>query len=335
MRNTKFALVCGITFLAIIIFFFVSMNAGFIHIPLQNVLSTLFGHGTEEDHMTIFQFRLPRIILAILIGAGMAVAGAILQGASRNPLADPGILGINAGAGFVVVLYMFLGRGTSFLATKTSVFIMPFAAFFGALCAACLIYALAWKKGRVTPSRLLLVGIGVNAAFNSGITILQMKMEPTDFTKALVWLSGTIWSTSWQSVWTLCIWLLILLLFAFSKAYVLEVLNLGDPIAIGLGTNVERERRLLLIIAVAIAGGCVAVGGGITFLGLIAPHMAKMLVGSSYRKILPLSALIGSLLLLLADTLGRVIIAPAELPVGIVISILGVPYFVYLLLRKL
>ncbi|MBO1512641.1 FecCD family ABC transporter permease [Metabacillus bambusae] len=333
-RANKYRALLIITLFLTAIVFIISINAGQIKIPFNVVMTTLLGNGTPQNELTIFQFRLPRIVLAILVGMGIAVSGAILQGISQNPLADPGILGINSGAGFAVVLYMFFFQGTGFFTGWASVFIMPFTALLGAFLAAFLIYALSWKNGQVTPVRLLLVGIGINAAFGAGMIIFQMKMEPNNFMKAIIWLSGTIWGTNWTFVWTLLPWLIILIPITIFKSKVLDVMRLSDSIAIGVGVRVEQERRLLLFISVALAGACVSVGGGITFLGLIAPHIARRLVGATHAKVLPLTAALGGLLLLSADTLGRVIMAPMELPVGIVVSILGAPYFIYLLIRN-
>ncbi|WP_407408725.1 FecCD family ABC transporter permease [Peribacillus sp.] len=321
--------------LLIVLGFFISINAGYIKIPLGDVIKTLLGDGTPQNELTIFEFRLPRIVMAILVGMGIAISGAILQGLSQNPLADPGIIGINSGAGFAVVLYMFFFRGTTFLTGWASIFIMPFTALLGAFLAAFLIYVLSWKNGRVTPVRLLLVGIGINAAFGAGLVIFQMKMEPNDFMKTIVWLAGTIWGTNWTFVWALLPWLLILIPITFYKSRILDVMGLGDQIAIGVGLPIEKERRLLLLISVALAGACVSVGGGITFLGLIAPHIARKLVGPRHTRLLPMTAALGGLLLLSADTIGRVILAPIELPVGIVVSILGAPYFIYLLVKSM
>lgn len=334
LSRNKFKLLLTITSILTVIVFFLSINAGYIKIPLSEVMATLIGKGTEENELTIFSFRLPRIILALLVGIGISVSGAILQGVSQNPLADPGILGINSGAGFAVVLYMFFFQGTAFFTEALSIFIMPLTALIGAFIAAMLIYFLSWKNGQVTPIRMLLVGIGINAAFGAGLIIFQMKMEPIDFTKALVWLSGTIWGTNWTYVLALLPWLLLLIPFAIYKARFLDVLRLGDPVAIGVGVQIEKERRTLLLVAVALAGACVSVGGGITFLGLIAPHIARRLVGARHAKILPLTVCIGGLLLLSADTLGRIIMAPMEIPVGLVVSILGAPYFIYLLVKS-
>lgn len=335
MRDKKFTSYFFGGIIAILLVLFISINAGFIKIPFNEVMDTLLGHGTEDNELTIFSFRLPRIMMAIMVGMGIAVSGAILQGISRNPLADPGILGINSGAGLAIVLYMFFLQGTTFLAQgMLSTFIMPLVALVGAFFAAFLIYILAWKKGNTSPTRMLLVGIGINAAFGAILIVFQLKMEPADFTKALVWLSGTIWATNWTFVWALLPWLCVLIPYAVYRSRVLDIMTLSEPSAISVGVDLNKERRNFLILSVALAGACVAVGGGITFLGLIAPHIARKLVGASHRKVLPLSAVLGGLILLSADTIGRVIMESMELPVGIVVAIIGAPYFVYLLVKN-
>ncbi|MFD2867801.1 FecCD family ABC transporter permease [Kurthia populi] len=317
----------------LVVAMFISVNTGYIQISFFSFLQTMVGLGNPEDAMTIFDFRMPRITMAILVGMGIAVSGAILQSISSNPLADPGILGINSGAGFAIVLYTFFFQ--SFVATNSAffVFLKPVVALFGALLAAFLIYTLAYHKGRIAPTRMLLIGIGINAAFSAGITIFQLRMEPVDFTRTLVWLSGSIYATSWTFVLALLPWLLILLPIAFYKSRTLDIISLNEMSAIGVGINVNKERKWLLILAVLLAGSCVAVGGGLTFLGLIAPHIARRLVGRSHMRVLPLSALIGALLVVASDTIARIVIAPAELPVGVILSIVGAPYFIYLLLK--
>lgn len=312
----------------------IGINAGYIEIPVQRVIQTILGQGTLQDETTIFSFRMPRIIMAILVGMGIAVSGAILQAISKNPLADPGILGINSGAGLAVVLYTFFMQGILLNQQWVSVFLMPLVALLGALLAALIIYVLAWSKGTVTPTRMLLIGIGINAAFGAGIIIFQLKMEPQDFMKTIVWLSGTIWGSTWTFVWAILPWLVILIPIVIYKSRILDIMTLGEQISISLGINLNRERLKLLIIAVLLAGVCVSVGGGITFLGLIAPHIARRLVGANHKRILPLSALIGAILVLFSDTIGRIILAPVELPVGIILSVIGAPYFIYLMFVK-
>ncbi|WP_456276414.1 FecCD family ABC transporter permease [Bacillus sp. AK128] len=325
-------IVMAIILFLILVTFLVSLNLGFTKISTLEVLKTLFGAGTEGNELVLFEFRLPRMVIALLVGAGLAVSGVILQGVSQNGLADPGILGINSGAGLAVVLFIYFFQGTSFAMGSLSIFIMPLAALIGGITAAVLIYVLAWKKG-VTPVRLILVGIGINAAFAAGLIIFQLRMNPQDFMQATIWLSGSIWATNWKYVLSTLPWILILIPLTIYKSRYLNVLNLGDQIATGLGAAVERERRTLLLLSVALAASCVAVGGGIAFLGLVAPHLARGLVGTKHQMLIPTSALMGALLLLVADTIGRNLLAPSEIPVGLVVSALGAPYFIYLLMK--
>ncbi|KOP66939.1 iron ABC transporter permease [Bacillus sp. FJAT-18019] len=334
MMNTtrKVMSVSMILLLAIAAVFLVSLNMGTMKIPLAEVIKAFNGTGSEQNYTVLVHFRLPRMVIAILIGAGIAVSGAILQSVSRNALADPGILGINSGAGLAVVLYIFYFQGSSFSSGVLSVYMMPFAALFGAFLAAFLIYTLAWKQG-VTPIRLVLVGIGINAAFAALIIVFQLMMDPNNFMQATIWLSGSIWGASWEYVYAILPWILLLIPWALYKSQNLNVLNLGDHTATGLGVTVERERRILLFISVALAGACVAVGGGIAFLGLVAPHLARKLVGPRHQGMLPVSALLGSLVLLVADMIGKNLMAPSEIPVGLVVSCLGAPYFIYLLIK--
>lgn len=334
MMNTrrKVMSVSMILLLAIAAVFSVSLNMGTMKIPLAEVIKAFNGTGSEQNYTVLVHFRLPRMVIAILIGAGIAVSGAILQSVSRNALADPGILGINSGAGLAVVLYIFYFQGSSFSSGIWSVYIMPFAALVGAFLAAFLIYSIAWKQG-VTPIRLVLVGIGINAAFGALIIVFQLMMDPNNFMQATIWLSGSIWGASWEYVYAILPWILLLVPWAVYKSQNLNVLNLGDHTAAGLGVTVERERRTLLFISVALAGACVAVGGGIAFLGLVAPHLARKLVGPRHQGMLPVSALLGSLVLLVADMIGKNLMAPSEIPVGLVVSCLGAPYFIYLLIK--
>jgi len=278
----KLFLSMGTLLLLIVIMFFISMNTGIIHLEPLEVLTTFIGNGTDKQNLILFEFRLPRIIIALLIGSGLAVSGAILQGISRNGLADPGILGINVGAGLAVVLFIYFTGGTAGISSSYTIFIMPFFAFIGASFAAFLIYILAWKEG-VTPARLLLVGIAVAAGFGAILIIFQLKMDPRDFMQATIWLAGSIWGTDWKFVIAVLPWIILLIPFAIYKGRVLDVLNLGDSTAIGLGAFVERERRVLIFISVALAGSSVAVGGGIAFLGLVAPHIARRLVGPKHQ----------------------------------------------------
>ncbi|PEZ04290.1 iron ABC transporter permease [Bacillus sp. AFS018417] len=312
--------------------FFISLYTGTFKVSPVEVLKTLVGLGAEDQATILFDFRMPRIIIAIFVGSALAVSGAIMQGLSRNPLADPGIMGINAGAGLSVVVFVYFFFGKVTMSSFLSVFILPFFALVGAILAAVIIYALAWKDG-VSPVRLILVGIAVAAGFGAVSLVFSMKMTSNDFRFATIWLSGSLWGTDWKFVLSVLPWMLIFLPIAFMKAHVLNVMNLGDAAATGLGLDVEKERRKLLFIAVCLAGASVAVAGGISFIGLMAPHLARRLVGGKHQIMLPTAALIGTLLLLFSDLLSRSLLTTSEIPVGLVISVIGAPYFIYLLVK--
>ncbi|SFL88362.1 FecCD family ABC transporter permease [Salibacterium qingdaonense] len=332
IHRKRFAYVMMILTVLVILVFLFSMNLGSYPLSPLDTIKTLFGGGTSESSLVLFGFRMPRMVLALLIGAGLAVSGAILQGVSRNELADPGIIGINAGAGLAVVLFIYTFEGSMGDLGWFSLFAMPFSALAGAFLAAFLIYILAWKQG-ISPIRLILVGIAVNAGFNALLIVFQLRMEPNNFSQAMIWLSGSIWGANWRLVLSTLPWIAILLPYTIYKSKHLNVLALGDSIATGLGTKVEKERRVLLAAAVALAGACVAVGGGIAFLGLVAPHLARRLVGPMHHFLIPTSAVMGALLLLIADTIGKNLFTPAEIPVGLVVSAIGAPYFIYLLMK--
>nr|WP_325166679.1 iron ABC transporter permease [Viridibacillus soli] len=318
-------------FILIIIMFMISMSTGFIRLTPMELIRTLFGMGTDKQNIILFDFRLPRIVISILVGMALAVSGSILQGVSRNALADPGILGINSGAGVAVMLFI------SFFPTTTAapVFFLPILAFIGAGTTAILIYVLAYKRGEgISPTRLLLTGVAVAAGISAVMIVLTLRLSPENYQFVAVWMAGSIWGSNWSFVLALLPWILILLPIAYSKARVLNTLNLGEIPATGLGLAIEKERLILLAVAVGLAGASVSVSGGIGFIGLIAPHLARQLVGAKHQYLLPTAALVGSLLLITADTIGRWILEPSEVPAGIVVAVIGAPYFLYLLAKS-
>lgn len=329
VRTKNMAIMVSLAML-IIIAFVISMNTGYIKLSPIEVFYTLFGMGTNQQSLILFEFRLPRIILSILVGMGLAVSGCVLQGITRNALADPGILGINAGAGLMVMLFISFFPST----TDTPVFILPVIAFTGAGLAATAIYILSYKRHEgISPVRLLLTGVAVAAGISSAMIILTLRLSPENYQFVATWLAGSIWGSNWRFVWSLLPWIIILIVFVYLKANVLNVLNLGDLTAVGLGASIEKERRLLLMAAVGLAGASVSVSGGIGFVGLIGPHVARQLVGARHQSLIPTAALIGGLLVLVADTIGRWMLQPSEIPAGIVVAVIGAPYFLYLLSR--
>jgi iron complex transport system permease protein len=298
--------------------------------PLE-LLRTITGGGSEQEELILFSFRLPRIFVTILAGMGLAVAGAILQSVTRNPLADPGIIGINAGAGLAVVLYVmyFSAEATNFL------YALPLFALLGSLAIMVIIYFFSYRRGEgIQPTRLILVGVGLAAAVNGLIFTLTARLEEEQNAFIANWIAGKIWGDDWVFVLTLLPWLALLLPIVFFKAPVLDILQMEEKVAVGLGANVDRERKILLLIAVALAAASVSVSGGIAFVGLMAPHIARSLVGPKHRALLPIATLIGAILLLVADTIGRSLLDPSGIPAGIVVTVIGAPYFLYLLVKK-
>ncbi|HDR8171185.1 TPA: iron ABC transporter permease [Bacillus thuringiensis] len=330
-RKKREVTVLSVFAVLIVVTFVISMNTGHIRLAPMELIQTLFGNGTAQQDLILFEFRLPRIVVSVLVGASLAVSGCIMQGFSRNALADPGILGINAGAGLIVILYVAMFQTE----TISSVMLLPVLAWVGAGITAAVIYALSYKRGEgLSPTRLLLTGIAVAALISAATIVLTIRLSPEKYQFVATWMAGSIWASNWKFVISILPFIMLLLPFVIYKARVLNVLNLGDQVALGLGVSVEKERRLLLAAAVGLAGSAVSVSGGIGFVGLIAPHLMRRLVGPKHQYLIPGAALAGALLVLMADTLGRWIIQPSEIPAGIVVAVIGAPYFLYLLARS-
>jgi iron complex transport system permease protein len=310
----------------------ISISYGDYDISPIEVLQTLAG-TIDKDHaeyrqfnLVVFTFRLPRIWVAFMVGMALATSGAIMQGITRNPLADPFLLGVSGGAGLVAVAMIVWLKDVPISS-------LPIATFIGGMVTAFLIYILSWKGGGSTPLRLILIGVAVASVVGSMTTVMLVFGNINQVQQAYVWLAGSVYGRTWEHVHTLGAWLIILLPIAFLCANWLNTLNLGDDTAKGLGMRVERQRVILLIISVALASVAVAVSGTIGFVGLVAPHITRRLVGASHQGLLPISALLGGALLVLSDLIGRWVIAPSELPIGIVTAMIGAPYFLYLLSR--
>ncbi|WP_054940799.1 FecCD family ABC transporter permease [Paenibacillus ihuae] len=330
-RRSRDITIISLLAILIIVMFVISMNTGLMRLSPLDVLHTLLGGGTEQQKLILFDFRLPRIVISILVGAGFAVSGCILQGLSRNALAEPSTLGINAGAGFAVIIFISFVPAT----TAAHIYVLPLMALVGAVLTAALIYVLTYRReDGLSPTRMILIGIAVGAGIYAFQLILSLRLDPQNFQFVSIWLAGKIWGGDWRFVLALLPWIVILVPFAFYKSRVLNLLSLGDQTSAGLGLPVEKERILLLASAVILSGTCVAVSGGIGFVGLIAPHLARRLVGPKHQVLLPACALVGALLLITADTIARWILQPAEIPTGIVVAIIGAPYFLYLLARS-
>ncbi len=261
----------------------------------------------------------------------MPHSGAIMQAVSQNALADPGILGINAGAGFGVVLYISMFYEKISLAP---VYALPIFAFFGAFLAAVLVFSLARINGTIDPVRLVLTGVAVGSGIGAFMLFSTYYMGAYQYDFIKIWLTGNIWGTNWEYVSASFWWLLAVLPIVLFRGRILNFMQLGDEVAKSLGYHVTRERIVFMLFAVALAGSAVAVAGSIGFVGLIAPHLTRRLIGVDHRIMLPCTALVGGLLVLVADTIGRMIVHPVEIPVGVVVSGIGAPYFLYLLIKQ-
>lgn len=339
MRNNRRAVKVSFVLLALCIAAIVlSTGAGSQLISPLNVvkailgqipfLKEIFGHAPPMEEVIVLNFRLPRIAAAVLIGAALAVAGAILQGVIRNPLASPDVIGITEGASFGAVLFIFIFTGT------VSVHWMPVFAIAGAFVISGLLYVLAWKGG-VSPLRLVLIGIGISAAVKSisYMLIISGPLQLAD--RSLTFMTGSIYGMSWdKDVLTLLPWVAILLLVAWMQSRNVDIQALGDEIAQSAGARVQMQRLLLIGLSVALAGAAISIGGAIAFIGLIAPHMARKLVGPSFSKVLPVSALIGAILLLIADLVARTAFLPRDVPAGVFTAAIGAPFFLYQLYRN-
>lgn len=311
--------------------FFLHLQAGFHYFTKEHLLAILFFGGTPEERLTVFDFRMVRSILAVLIGMGLAVSGAVFQTISKNELASPSLLGVNAGAALAVMLLIY---GSS-SATGLGIWQQPLAAVVGGALAAALVFFLSHRRGRMTSTyNLVLNGIAVTAGLHALQILLLVSLEPTRFQQVNTWLIGSIFGNSWTHVDILFFIVLAGLLFLLANHETLDLLALREETALGLGLRVNRTRFVLLMAAVVLASSCVAVGGSIGFVGLICPHIARRLVGVAHCRYLPVTALLGGILLVAADYTARIIIAPDEMLVGLVVSLIGASYFLYILLRS-
>lgn len=301
-----------------------SLHFGAVTIPWREIWSS-FWQSDSTFSFILTQNRLPRIVVAILAGSGLAVAGVLLQNVVRNPLASPDVIGVTKGAGLCAVIVLFLFP-------KAPYFVLPIAAIVGALLAFSLIVLLS-KRMTIGPASFALIGVALGAVFQAGIQYMLIKF-PTNINQALLWMSGSLWGRGWGEALYLLPWIVVLLPIAWAQYAKMNVIQLGDESSVGLGINIKRQRLWLMLLSVSLTGISVSAVGAIGFIGLVAPHIARLLVGSRYQLLIPLAALIGADLLLLSDVIGRVIIIPREVPVGIMSAIIGAPYFIYLLRRQ-
>lgn len=304
---------------------FLSLTKGSSVITMSQIVELLLHPGTDPQSQIIWNIRMPRTIVGALVGINLSLSGAILQAIMRNPLADPHIIGISSGAGLAGVVIMILFPTLEYLITPV--------AFVGAMLAAICIYILAWKNG-IKPVRIILAGVAVSAFLSAGISGLMIFYSDRVH-GALMWMVGGLAARSWPHVSIILPYAIIGLVLALASASYLNILQLGDEMARGLGVNVEVTRIVMTAIAALLAASAVSVVGLLGFVGLVVPHAARLLIGSDYRFLLPAAALLSVAIVTLSDTFARVIFAPIELPVGIIMAFLGAPFFLFLLRREI
>lgn len=326
--------VCGVLSVLIVIACITALGVGTLQIPIVKVLASLglpfTSQPQEFETLAVTQIRLPRVLLALLIGAALAQAGAAMQGIFRNPLADPGLVGISSGAALAAVTMIVLSRK---LQWEPGLLSLPLATFAGGIVAAWLVTKMAQVDGYTRVGTMLLAGLAINAIAGAGIGYLSQIADDASLRTLMFWMFGSLGKTDWTEICVIAPILLIPLILIPRDAKALNALLLGEAEAGHLGVDVEKLKRRLVLLIVLAVGGSVALAGIIGFIGLIVPHLIRLWAGPDHRLLLPASALLGALLLIVADLAARLMLSPSEVPVGILTALAGGPFFLALLIR--
>lgn len=323
MEKSKKILILIVCLIALCSLAILSISFGSVPIALKDIINVFLGIDVGINRGIVIDIRFPRIVLAILVGANLAVSGALLQAVMKNPLADPGITGVSSGASLVAILVMlYFPQYYSFL---------PIAAFLGGIISCTLIYFLAWKDG-IDPIRIILAGVAVNAMLGGGTSLMSL-LNSEKIQGVLLWLNGSLAIRGWKEVKMLLPYSLMALFLAAFCSKGANLLSLGDDAASSLGLKVNKTRILISMVAVFLAAASTSAVGIIGFVGLVVPHICRLIIGSNYKYLIPMSTMVGAFTLLMADNLARTVAKPIELPVGIFMAILGGPFFLFLMRR--
>ena len=300
-----------------------SLSKGSVYISIEDIWLAIFRRGEEINQTIIWDLRLPRLISSLLVGSALGMSGALLQGMLKNGLASPYLLGISAGSGLVIVAFITFGLAQIFI---------PIAAWLGAIFTTLIVFTLSKSGNKISIERLILGGVAVSSLFGAIQATLLLQAEDGRIQSALTWLIGSLNSRGWNEIRITWIPILFSIMLSLLLARQLNLLSLGDELSMSLGNSLFRSRCLIGAIATLLAASAVAIGGLIGFIGLIVPHFSRLLIGSDYKFILPLSALIGGLTLSTADLIARS--GPIEMPVGIITSLIGAPIFIIILYKR-
>lgn len=324
MKINKKYLTIGLSIVLLLILLILLTTVGSVNLSFTEIINALINNDNKMVTTIVYKMRLPRNILAALVGANLAVSGVLLQSVMKNPLADPGITGVSSGASVAAIFILLL------LPQYTG--ILPIAAFIGGAIACILVFLMAYKNG-LKPGRIVLAGVAINTILGGVISYLS-TMYSDRIQSAMLWLNGSLATKTWADVEMLFIYSIVGLVVSLFLIRSANVLQLGDDAATNLGFNVNLTRLLISGVAVFLAATSTAVVGIISFVGLIVPHIARMIMGSDHKFTIPFSMILGSIVLLVADTLGRTIGGAVEIPVGVIMSIVGGPFFLYLLRKR-
>lgn len=313
----------------LIVIFLIGCCMGPYALKPSEVVQTFLGNGTPKAKLAIFDFRLPRLCLAILVGIGMGASGVIMQALLHNDLASPGTLGVADGSSLFVTLYVALIAGK-----VDQPILLPILALIGGILSSLIIYALGTKKKKpISSTKLVMTGVAMGACYSAAGTFAMYVLDETQLEFIQRWQAGELWGTEWNYILILTIWLLIFGIFAMWNARTLNAINLGYDIATGLGVNVKASFTILAFLAVGMSSASVAFGGNFFFLGLIGPHIARRIVGTDTRFLLPAASAASAIIIVLANILVENVSIFINVPTGIFVSIIAVPYFLYLLIQ--
>lgn len=301
------------------------------------VIAALFGfEGVSlRDTTIVWDIRMPRVLTGVLVGAALAVSGAVMQGLFRNPLADPGLVGVSAGAGFGAVVAIVLGGAAPLWFQATlGYYMVPLAAFFGGWLTTILLYIVATRNGRTSVATMLLAGIALGALTGAMTGILTYYATDDELRDLTFWGLGSVAGANWSKFWSSAPLIALCLIVAPFMARSLNALALGEAAAAHMGIHVQKMKNIAILTVAGSVGAAVAVTGGIGFVGIVVPHLLRLVQGPDHRRLLVNCALLGAVMLLLADAISRTVIAPAEMPIGIITAIIGGPFFLWILIRN-
>ncbi|KKK35048.1 hypothetical protein WN59_05285 [Salinicoccus sediminis] len=326
MRNSYKLAAAVILLIAVVI---TSLVTGTFNLTFQDLAALMTGSADENVMTVFFDFRMPRIIITLVCGAALAVSGLILQAISRNALADPGIIGVNAGSGFGVVLFITFISGS----LTQHLYALPIMSFAGGLLTVLIIFSLSFMSGEFKSNIFILIGIATAMGVTGFVYVFTSMFDTEQMEMLNRYFAGNIWGDTWAFVLVSVPYILIILVIVYSRLREMDMLNLDDEMLTGFGMNVNREKIVLIVLAAMLSSLAVSVCGAISFIGLIAPHISRMMFGHNMKLLFFASFVMGALLLTTADLLGKLLLAPMIIPAGIVVSLIGGPYFVWLLLR--